>query len=161
MKRLLLIFGLLISCNTHAQPQSELREKLYGVWSLDCANPQQARFIRTASTIGDDVYEAKDANGKIIATGTYKVEFITATKFKLKATAKSNLNQEIYTSNSIAEFLENGAFNKYITLSSHTTNTKGETFIIERRGSNVYRKTYGEKEAKPYDGNLITEKCLN
>jgi hypothetical protein len=161
MKRLLLIFGLLIFYNSYAQPQNQLREKLYGVWSLDCANPQQARFIRTASTIGGDKYEAKDANGKIIAMGTYKVESITATKFKLQASIKSNLNQEIYTSNSIAEFFENGMFNKYLTLSSHTTNVKGETFTIERRGSIVYRKTYTEDEAKPYDGNLTTEKCLN
>jgi hypothetical protein len=161
MKGLILIFGLLISCNTYAQPHNQLREKLYGVWSLDCANPQLARFIRTPSTFGDDKYEATDANGKIIATGTYKVESITATKFKLQSSTKSNFNQEIYTTNSIAEFLENGAFNKYLTLSTHATNIKGETFIIERRGEIVYRKTYTESEAKPYDGNLKIEKCLN
>jgi hypothetical protein len=161
MKKILIAIGALISFNAYAEPINPLREKLYGRWSADCADPKWGRTIRTSSLLGGDKYEVINSKGEVTITGTYKVESITANKFRIHSSFMPAKEKIPSTGILIGEFPENGSFSKYIVTNSKVTNSKGEIFSIERRGGFVYRKLFTETEAKLSDDNLMVEKCLN
>jgi hypothetical protein len=162
MNKFLLVLLFLFSSNVFSE--IDLRKKINGVWSPDCANPKIPRTHRSTSILGDDEGFTKNGNGDITGKTKFKIQTITETKFKMSSTNSLMDGKKVlktFKSESIIEFLVDGRginYSKFRVIDALATYENGETLQIAKNG--YFLKKESDGSFVPI-AEAIIEKCLN